>query len=202
MLSGILIGAVLMASSNAFADQIKSLVGKTVAGEYTVNVDGKTLSEKAIVVDSKAHVPLRAVSDSLGAKINVEGRIIEVTTTDLTVEKIEIPSIDPVTQTQQSKQTKSELLNSKENYVNQIIPNLQAAIQKRNTELESSKKSLLDYEATKDYLPEESYLKGLKQRQDYIDSLTKELTQYSADLSKRNMELSQIEEALKALSNQ
>lgn len=79
LLSGVLIGAVVATAGSAFADQLKSLVGQTVAGEYTVKVNGNSLSESAIVVDGKAHVPLRAVSDSLGVNLKVDGKTIQIT---------------------------------------------------------------------------------------------------------------------------
>ncbi|WP_025721581.1 stalk domain-containing protein [Paenibacillus sp. 1-18] len=80
LLGGVLIGAVITTTGSAFADQIKSLVGQTVAGEYTVKVNGSSLAENAIIVDGKAHVPLRAVSDSLGAGLKVDGKTIQITT--------------------------------------------------------------------------------------------------------------------------
>ncbi|MFC7560543.1 stalk domain-containing protein [Paenibacillus farraposensis] len=80
LLSGVLIGAVVATASSAFADQIKSLVGEKVAGEYSVKVNGNSLSENAIVVDGKAHVPLRAVTDSLGANLKLDGKTIQIST--------------------------------------------------------------------------------------------------------------------------
>lgn len=80
LLVGVLVGAVFATAGNAFADQIKTLVGQTVAGEYRVKVNGSALANSAIVVDGKAHVPLREVSDSMGAGVSVNGKTIEITT--------------------------------------------------------------------------------------------------------------------------
>lgn len=80
ILGGVLLGTILTTASVTAADQVKSLIGKKVAGEYTVNVNGKILSDKAIVVNNKAHVPLRSVSDSLGGKIKIDGKTIIITT--------------------------------------------------------------------------------------------------------------------------
>ncbi|ASA20955.1 2,' 3'-cyclic nucleotide 2'-phosphodiesterase [Paenibacillus donghaensis] len=121
MLSGVVIGVILMASSSAFADQIKSFVGKTVAGEYTVSVNGKALSEKAIVVDSKAHIPLRAVSDSLGAKVNVEGRTIEVTTNVDSIAAVVDDAIANKPSNPYVGQSKDGLLESRKIFVEKII---------------------------------------------------------------------------------
>ncbi|MCV9947793.1 2,' 3'-cyclic nucleotide 2'-phosphodiesterase [Paenibacillus sp. BT-177] len=82
LLIGLLIGVVFATTGNAFADQIKSMVGQTVAGEYSVKVNGNSLSENAIVVDGKAHVPLRAVTDSLGASLKVDGKTIQIESSD------------------------------------------------------------------------------------------------------------------------
>ncbi|MEK3787547.1 2,' 3'-cyclic nucleotide 2'-phosphodiesterase [Paenibacillus sp. FSL K6-1230] len=77
---GVLLGAILATAGGAAAEQINSLIGKAVDGEYNVRVNGSALSESAIVVDGKAHVPLRAVSDSLGADLVVNGKTIEIRT--------------------------------------------------------------------------------------------------------------------------
>lgn len=79
---GILIGFVLSTSAGAFADSVKSLVGKKVSGEYTVIVDGKTLSDKGAVIDGKANVPVRGISEALGADIKVSGKTITITSPD------------------------------------------------------------------------------------------------------------------------
>ncbi|WP_226003165.1 copper amine oxidase N-terminal domain-containing protein [Paenibacillus sp. BJ-4] len=78
LLSGVLNGVIVATAGSAFADQIKSMIGQTVAGEYTVKVNGSSLSENAIVIDGKAHVPLRAVTDSLGVNLKVDGKTIQI----------------------------------------------------------------------------------------------------------------------------
>ncbi|MCG7383411.1 stalk domain-containing protein [Paenibacillus sp. ACRRY] len=80
---GILIGFVLSTSAGAFADSVKSLVGKKVSGEYTVIVDGQKLADKGAIIDGKANVPVRGISEALGADIKVSGKTITVTTTDV-----------------------------------------------------------------------------------------------------------------------
>ena len=78
---GILIGFVLSTSTGAFADSVKSLVGKKVSGEYTVIVNGQKLADKGAIIDGRANVPVRGISEALGADIKVEGKTINVTTT-------------------------------------------------------------------------------------------------------------------------
>lgn len=79
---GILIGFVLSTSAGAFADNVKSLVGKKVSGEYAVIVNGEKLADKGAVIDGKANVPVRAISEALGADIKVSGKTINVTTSE------------------------------------------------------------------------------------------------------------------------
>lgn len=80
VLGGVLIGIVISFSSTAFADQIKTLVGKKVVSEYTVYVNGFALKDKAPVIDGTTNVPLRSLSESLGADIKVEGKTVYITT--------------------------------------------------------------------------------------------------------------------------
>lgn len=79
ILSGAVLGVVLTVSSSAFADQVKSLVGKKVTGEYTVVVNGKTLSDKGLIIDGGANVPARPLSEALGADVQVSGKTINIT---------------------------------------------------------------------------------------------------------------------------
>lgn len=84
LLGGVLIGAVLVASSDAVAAQVKSLVGQRVSGEYTVIVNGKELQDKGAVVNGKTNAPVRAVSESIGAELQVDNKkkTISITTED------------------------------------------------------------------------------------------------------------------------
>ncbi|MBG9737085.1 stalk domain-containing protein [Paenibacillus alvei] len=79
LVSGVVIGAVVATAGSAFADQIKSLVGEKVTGEYTVVVNGKALQDKGAVINGRTNVPVRGVSQALGADIRVEGKKILVT---------------------------------------------------------------------------------------------------------------------------
>lgn len=78
LIIGLVAGALISTSASALAAQVQSLIGKKVAGEYIVKVDGKKLSDKAIVVDGKSHLPVRSITDALGAKIDVveKGEIV------------------------------------------------------------------------------------------------------------------------------
>lgn len=80
LISGIVIGATIATAGSAFADQVKSLVGKKVTAEYTVVVDGKTLPDKGAVIDGRTNVPVRGITQALGVDMQVEGKTIKITT--------------------------------------------------------------------------------------------------------------------------
>lgn len=80
LISGIVIGAMIATAGSAFAEQVKSLVGKKVTAEYTVVVDGKTLPDKGAVIDGRTNVPVRGITQALGVDMQVEGKTIKITT--------------------------------------------------------------------------------------------------------------------------
>jgi hypothetical protein len=77
---GILIGFVLATTTGAFADSVKSLIGKKVTGEYTITVNGEKIADKGAVIDGRANVPVRGISEALGVGIKVSGKTITVMT--------------------------------------------------------------------------------------------------------------------------
>lgn len=99
VIGGVLLGFVLATTTSAFGDAVKSMIGKKVTGEYTVIVNGETIPDKGAVIDGRANVPVRGISEALGADIKVNGKTITVTTG----EPAELDSTSP----EQEKATKS-----------------------------------------------------------------------------------------------
>lgn len=62
---GALIGIALTLTTSVFADDIKSLVGKAIQGEFVVKYEGVTINKKAIVIDGSSYLPVKAIADSL-----------------------------------------------------------------------------------------------------------------------------------------
>ncbi|WP_231124541.1 2,' 3'-cyclic nucleotide 2'-phosphodiesterase [Paenibacillus polymyxa] len=188
LLIGLLIGVVFATTGNAFADQIKSMVGQTVAGEYSVKVNGNSLSENAIVVDGKAHVPLRAVTDSLGASLKVDGKTIQIESSD----------------NSSSKQTNTEVKTYSGKYQGWPVSKLE----ERKSELE---KFVSDTEKDKENLQKslEKYNKlreeysGNKKMLDNLDSETKGteevLQEAETNIAKYKTELEEINKAIASL---
>lgn len=113
---GILIGFVLSTSAGAFADSVKSLVGKKVSGEYTVIVDGKKLADKGAIIDGKANVPVRGISEALGADIKVSGKTITVTTAS------EVATSEEATDNKYANMSKQSIEDNVKTIKENIIP--------------------------------------------------------------------------------
>lgn len=136
---GIVIGIVFSTTAGAFADSLKSMVGKKVTGEYSVIVNGKNLTEKGAVIDSRANVPARALSEALGADVKVSGKTITITTSE------EVPNDGATSQVpsnennQFSGKSKAYLESMKKGYVSEILPPLLEGLEKVTKEYEAVK---------------------------------------------------------------
>lgn len=80
LLIGIIVGAIIATSGNAFAAQVKSLIGQKVTGEVIVTVNGKALSTKGAIVNNTTNVPARAITDAIGGTISLSGNTVSITT--------------------------------------------------------------------------------------------------------------------------
>jgi uncharacterized protein YlzI (FlbEa/FlbD family) len=187
LLSGILIGAVVATAGNAFADQVKSLIGEKVAGEYTVKVNGSSLTENAIVVDGKAHVPLRAVSDSLGAGIKVDGKTIQIDTQSKTESSVE------------EKNTSLETPNGNNNNSQEIIDSIKSYRAFWERSLEGAEESqvkfnkrieeLTNLPASNDPITQENRKKSLAHAQEMIEENNKKIAEYKAKIAEIDAQL-------------
>lgn len=74
-----ILGAVVMAAGEDVSAKVKSLVGQKVAGEYNVVVNGKELEQKGAIIAGTTNIPIRAVSEALGAELKVENKTVYVT---------------------------------------------------------------------------------------------------------------------------
>lgn len=187
LISGIVIGAVVATAGNAFADQVKSLVGKKVTAEYTVVVDGKTLSDKGAVIDGRTNVPVRGITQALGVGMQVEGKTIKITTETSGDSKDEgsaettKPSTSENKYMGDSKKSLEELKYSIEN--------------RRLAPLYKGRESILkEIEALKKIQAEKPDLDSSA-----LDAKEKQLAEYDAMIAEDAEELRLVNEALAAL---
>ncbi|MDT0123863.1 copper amine oxidase [Paenibacillus sp. RRE4] len=175
---GIIIGVVFSTTSGAFADTVKSMVGKKVTGEYTIVVDGKKLSDKGAVIDSKANVPARALSEALGAEVKVDGRTITITTDDETSTAANVTPANTNSKTDTKKYagyTKSSLEDLKKSTIDKILTPTKKGRDQVVAGLEEAKK-------TND--------------PNIIAQAEQKLSEYDAEIAKYEAEIKLIDEAL------
>lgn len=178
LLSGVVIGAMLMTSGSALAAQVKSLVGQKVTGEYTVIINGKELSDKGSVIDGKTNAPVRAISDAIGGKLDVDNKkkVINITT-----ETNEDQDLNVGNETASNKyigDSKASLEKQRDSLKNDILAPTIAGRDKILSEIET--------------------LKKLWDNPDLTEK-NKQLKQYDDDIAKYTEELRLVEEALQAL---
>lgn len=70
-----LAGAVFVLSATAFADDIKSLVGKKIQGEAVVELNGQVL-DTAIIVNGKSYAPVRVIGEAAGYEVSMQNKKI------------------------------------------------------------------------------------------------------------------------------
>lgn len=141
---GIIIGVVFSTSAGAFADTVKSMIGKKVTGEYTIIVDGKKLSDKGAVIDSRANVPARSLSEALGADISVTGKTINITSTSDENTSVDSTTSNQSPSTQTNKyigQSKSSLEEQKKVIEDRILTPTRAGREQAAQGLEEAKKT-------------------------------------------------------------
>jgi hypothetical protein len=76
-LIGTIFGFALAFSLSAHADDIKSLIGKSVQGSFPVTIEGRSLDKQAIVIDGTSYLPVKSFGDAVGydAKFNASSGI-------------------------------------------------------------------------------------------------------------------------------
>lgn len=158
IVGGILIGFVFSTAGGVFADTVKSMVGKKVTGEYSIIVNGKSLSDKGAVIEGKANIPVRGISEALGANVKVEGKIITITTEGDSPEANPAKSSEDNKYSGRSKDDLQEILNVLNNHI--LAPNI-AGREEISKELERLKKAGADEVIIKE---RESQLAGYDER--------------------------------------
>ncbi|CAM3234973.1 copper amine oxidase [Paenibacillus taichungensis] len=173
---GVIIGIVFSTTAGAFADSVKSMVGKKVTGEYLVVVNGKGLSDKGAVIDSKANVPARSLSEALGADVKVSGKTIYITTDEEqggTSTAAEVPSSN----NEYSGRSKADLEGVKQVLIEKILEPTKAGREVLLKELADAEKN------------------GSEQ---VIEAKKKQIATYDADIEKYSADLAKVEAALAA----
>ena len=78
-IAGVVVGAVIASALPAYG-AVTSLVGKKVAGESIVELNGETVGT-AIIVDNKSYLPVRDTAEAFDATVTPSSGVISLTTT-------------------------------------------------------------------------------------------------------------------------
>lgn len=71
-LLGVVIGSALTLSASVAAEEIKSLIGKRIDGEFVVTLDDQELPVKAGTIEGTSYLPVRAVSEALNLEVSFD----------------------------------------------------------------------------------------------------------------------------------
>lgn len=74
---GVLFGALIFGGTSVLADSV-SLIGKSIQNEFPVFYNNERLEAKAIAVDGVSYLPVRAIGDALGARVEFRDGAIYV----------------------------------------------------------------------------------------------------------------------------
>jgi hypothetical protein len=180
-ISGVVVGALLMVSTQAFGANI-NFIGKKVANETVVKVNGEEAG-KAIIVENKSFIPVRDISEKIGAEIAFEkGGVIALTT-----EQVPTTPTTPDTPTTPSVE----------------VTNLEKAIKKKNEEIADTKyKITATSEKVEQFSDLTSSAINAADRQRYQlnhDAFKKSLDQLEVTLTDQETELADLEAQLAEL---
>lgn len=183
LLSGVVIGALVATAGSVFADQVKTLVGKKVTGEYTVIVDGKELEDKGAVIEGRTNVPVRGITQALGVDFKVEGKKIIVSTEEESSSHTDDSATEkPAENNKYAGMSKADLEKSRNNIKNNILVPTEKG---RQEILEKIKKM--------------EELGSPRGEGTSLSSYEEQLASYDAEIAKYTKELELINEALAAL---
>ncbi|MFD3274554.1 copper amine oxidase [Paenibacillus dendritiformis] len=182
LLSGVVIGALVATAGSVFADQVKTLVGKKVTGEYTVVVNGKELQDKGAVIEGRTNAPVRGLTDALGVEMKLEGKKIIITSDD--VDSVSKENTGVSEDNPYLGKSKDSLIRNRDSLKNETLASIEKERQAILTEIE---------------LLKESQEKYPNMDSSSLAAKEKQLADYNAMQAKYTKELELINEALAAL---
>lgn len=159
-----------------------SLIGKKVAKEVQIEVDGKKTKNQAVIIDGVTYAPVREVGEITGFKVTYKDGVVRMNSTNESQEtaKVSGPSTESIGKIDNLLTGKREEIQINE-----------ADIKKREAAIEKSNKTYETFEVYKGlkYEDSDAYKEDLK----YIDDLKAKnvkLEKEIADLEHQKAELS------------
>jgi len=98
---GAIFGFLLSISVTVYGEEVKSLVGEVIQGQFPVKVNGEELTNKAIVVDGTSYLPVREFGEKLGMEVKFDA--------DLGIELSKKVTTQPVTEIPNNQVTEPQI---------------------------------------------------------------------------------------------
>jgi hypothetical protein len=77
LMLGILIGIMLSIPVTIFGEQVVSVIGKTIEGQYPIYVNGQKVEKDAIVVEGTSYLPVRLIGEIFGQDVSfIDSQVI------------------------------------------------------------------------------------------------------------------------------
>jgi hypothetical protein len=67
---GLILGIGLTLTASVYADDIQTMIGKTVEGSFPLEIDGKLSEKDAIVIEGTSYIPVRAAGELFGYEVS------------------------------------------------------------------------------------------------------------------------------------
>jgi len=167
-LIGAIAGAALMFGIQTGASGV--LTGTKVAGEKTVNYNGKSIGQAAII-NNTSYLPVRAVSNSLGLQIDLSGGAINLTEPATTTNSAETNDTSTTNDSEAAK------IYEKLNEVNASINTINVRIEPFNRLISGLTENDPGYAAIKKSIDEfQAQLTDLQKQKADLESQLKEFT--------------------------
>lgn len=160
---GILAVFVVMIATNAQA-AVNSYIGKKIEGQFNVTVNGKQITDQAIVIEGKSYLPTRAIAETFNAEVKFDAK-----------SGINLVTENQVTETQGDGKMNSNYLAEIES-LEDTIEFHQNKIKEYNMKLE------LDHNLSEE--AKTNLQNGLIKAQEIIDNLEAKKAELEAQLTK------------------
>ncbi|WP_314587934.1 stalk domain-containing protein [Paenibacillus terrigena] len=169
-LIGFMAGAVVMFSTSALADNIQTLVGKKVTKEYQVKINNNAISDKAIAIDGKTYLPVRKISNELGAAVTVDNDNISITTGG-------------------GKEQPSSPVEATSDYSNESVTSLNSLIETTKTRLQLDKEQKERVQEKIEQAKKDNFQPAIDEQSTKLKAINERIDKFNKDIQEIEAEL-------------
>lgn len=174
LVAGVMAAVLLIGGTTVLA-AAPTLVGKKVAKEVTVRIDGEPTKSKAIIVNGVTYAPVREIGESSGYDVSYSGSIVDLESTAKGVPGLEVPGFDDTVRAEQIAQ-REKAIEVHEAEIARLQQGIDYNVQ-MYAEIPMYRDTGLKYEDTDSYKETVERIKALDAK---IIELRKEIEQFQA----------------------